>query len=93
LGKGTRYRTPRFHESGSGIFLLDPDCRFGSVVDRDRFDANPDPDPNFNLMPIQILIRLDWDQNDADPHADTIPSSILLVTAMLVYRTMYYVSH
>jgi hypothetical protein len=62
LRKGIRYRTPRFHESESGIFLLDPDWRFGSVVDRQRFDANPDPDP-------------DWHHNYADPHADPVQSS------------------
>ncbi len=26
-----------------------PDCRFGSVVDRHRVDADPDPHPNFHV--------------------------------------------
>jgi hypothetical protein len=47
-------------------------CNRCGVVDRHRFDA--DPDPNFladadpDLDPDQ-----DWHQNDADPHANPTP--------------------
>jgi hypothetical protein len=45
----------------------------GCVVDRHRFDADPDTVPNF-----QVDAGPDpdpnWHQNDADPHADPTPS-------------------
>jgi hypothetical protein len=42
----------------------------GSVVDRHRFDANPDPDPNFH---VDADPDPEPDQHDAD-HADPTPS-------------------
>ncbi len=39
-----------------------------SVVDRHRFDADPDPNSRVDTDPDP-----DWHQNNADPHADPIP--------------------
>jgi hypothetical protein len=46
-----------------------------SVVDRHRSDADPIRIRISLLMPIQIRNpHPDWNQNDADPHADPTPS-------------------
>jgi hypothetical protein len=42
-----------------------------SVVDRHRFDA--DPDPNFHVDAVPDSDP-DWHENDADPHADPTPN-------------------
>ncbi len=42
-----------------------------SVVDRHRFDGKPDSDPNFHIDADQDPDR---HLNDAEPHADPIPS-------------------
>ncbi len=42
-------------------------------MDRHRLDTDPDPKPNFHSD-----ADPDWHKNDADPHADPIPSFILL---------------
>jgi hypothetical protein len=47
-------------------FLLGP---ISSVVDRHRFDADPDQTFHFKADP-----DLDWHRNNADPHADLTPS-------------------
>jgi hypothetical protein len=47
--------------------------RFCSVVDRHRFDANPDSDPNFHVD-ADPDPDPDWHQNDADLYADSTPS-------------------
>ncbi len=41
-----------------------------SVVDRHRFDADPDPNFDFDADPDPVS---DWHHNDADPHADSTP--------------------
>ncbi len=47
----------------------------GSVVDRHRFDADPDPDPNFHVDASQGPDSdPDWHQNYAVPHANPTPS-------------------
>jgi hypothetical protein len=43
----------------------------GSVVDRHRFYADPDPDLHFD---VDSYPDPDWNQNDADSHTDPIPS-------------------
>jgi hypothetical protein len=43
------------------------------VVDRHRFDAVPDSDPTLHVD-ADPDPDPDWHQNDADPHADPIPS-------------------
>jgi hypothetical protein len=60
-------------------------------VDRNRVDANPDPDFYVDADPDPDR---DWHQNDADPHADPTPSFtrwkisffLLFVTALEVYN-------
>jgi hypothetical protein len=48
---------------------------FISVVDRHRFDAYPEPDPNFHIDADQDLVSdPDWHKNDADAYADLFPS-------------------
>jgi hypothetical protein len=42
-------------------------------VDRHRFDADPDPDPNFHVD-ADPDPNLDWHQNNADPRVDLSPS-------------------
>jgi hypothetical protein len=44
-----------------------------SVVDRHRFDADPDQNFHFGADPFPDPDS-DWHQNDADPHADPTPS-------------------
>jgi hypothetical protein len=44
-------------------------------VDRHRFDANPDPNPNFHYEADSPPDPdPNWHQNGADPHADPTPS-------------------
>ncbi len=59
-----------------------------SVVDRHRFDTDPDPDFHFNAEPDTDP---EWHQTDAGPHADPtlscnfihVRKNVLLFTAML----------
>ncbi len=54
-----------------------------SVLVRHRFDADPDLDPNFHFDADQDP---DWDQNDADPHAD--PTKFY--TCQKIRKTFFY---
>jgi hypothetical protein len=72
----------------SDIYSLDLDL--GSVVDRHRFDADPDADPD-----------PDWHQDDADPHAIPTPSLscwksgffFTFSRSFACLRTLVYLSH
>jgi hypothetical protein len=48
-----------------------------SVADRHRVTADLDPDPNFHFD-ANLESDPDWHQNDAVPHADPIPSFVLV---------------
>jgi hypothetical protein len=62
--------TPSAQKYGSN---LEKTCNFTSVltsvVDRHRFDADPDPYPNFQFD-ADPDPDSNWHQNDADPNAD-----------------------
>ncbi len=51
---------------------MDKTKKRSNVVDRYRFDA--DPDPNFNVdADLDPDLDPDWRQNNADSYADPIP--------------------
>jgi hypothetical protein len=61
-----------------------------------RFDADPNPDPNFQVY-ADTYLDPNWNQNNADPHADPTLSFkhmgkirifILLVTTLPVYNVL-----